>query len=90
MTTVNCPYCNDEQEIDIEYDESRLIHTCDNCVKKFAVGYSVDVDIEDVLQAPCLNGEPDNHANKTVGTRDGKTFRHRCLDCGKSWESDKK
>jgi transcription elongation factor Elf1 len=104
---IKCPYCNDEQDVDIEYDEERLIHTCDNCAKKFSVSierwlltvfaetleamsYTVEVDINDVSEAPCLNGEPDNHASKTVGTRDGKIYIHRCSDCGKRWETDKR
>lgn len=87
---IKCPYCNDEQDVDIEYDEERLIHTCDNCAKKFSVSYTVEVDIDDVSEAPCLNGEPNNHVNVTVSTKDGKTFKKHCIDCHKRWETDKR
>jgi len=85
MHEVNCPYCEEEVEINHDdgygYAEGEVFQQeCDFCRKTFTYTTSISF-YHEVEKAPCLNGKPHNWKDISGHPTGYQSNRHECSWC---------
>ena len=83
MSTIKCPYCENEQHIECEdypHEEYEIVEAqCNRCQKSFGVTMRISYDF-DTFQASCMNDG--SHDYKKTLTFPPGAARMRCSMCG--------
>jgi hypothetical protein len=79
---VECPYCHDMQEPDMEgYDDETHEQECVTCHMVFA--YDAEIDIHyHAWKAPCMNGGEHDLRDIIGWPEEYWANRRRCQNCG--------
>jgi len=77
---VNCPYCNNDFEVDYGYDQDSLHEVeCSKCKKYFVFNTSI-IYLTNSTKADCLNNG--KHEYKRTATFPKEFSRMQCETCG--------